>query len=117
MLRKQHQTFNDGTLKICEVVNSATPGNKPIKNLKEKATLRYEERTVGITRFYAAMQNKVKISLLVRCPLLMKIDTEDIAVIGKEMFEVKQIQHLRDTEIPVMDLTLQKIGERYEFVK
>ena len=57
------QTYNDGVVKIYETSNTADPGNMPVEGLALKCTLRYDEKIVGINRYYIAMQNDIKIDI------------------------------------------------------
>ena len=52
------QTYNDGTLKIYKKMNVAEDGDMPDEQLILQDKLRYEEQTLGVTRYFAAMQNK-----------------------------------------------------------
>lgn len=115
MLRSKAQTFNDGIVSIYSVTNMAAPGEKALAALTLKQTLRYKERTVGVSRFYAAMQENVKVAYLLRCPLLREISTQDIAVPndGKE-YRIVQIQYPEDVQPPVMDLTLEGVKTVYD---
>lgn len=112
---KKIQSFNDGTVKIYDVTNTAPPGAKPVEGLSLKQTLRYTERTVGLTRYYAALQANVKIQYLLRCQQLRGISTQDIAIPndGKQ-YRIIQIQYPEDIDPPVMDLTLERLVQDYD---
>lgn len=85
----------------------------PKDGLILKQTLRYKERTVGFKRYYAAMQNNIKIDFVIRCPQVRTVKADDIAIlIDGDQYRVKQIQYPEDT--PVMDLTLERLGEFYD---
>lgn len=117
MIKKKTQTFNDGTVFIYDVTNAAEPGKKPVKKLKLKEKLRLDNRTVGVTRFYAAMQSKVKVAYLIRCPFRPDVSADDIAVLKDGFqYEIKQLQYPEDAPIPVMDLTLERVKSEYGYV-
>ena len=103
------QTFNDGIIKIYKVTDTADNGKKPVEKLTLKNTLRFHERTVGITRFYSAMQANKKVDRVIRCQKLPTISTLDRAEIGGIYYDITQIQYLEDVEPPCMDLTLSLI--------
>jgi SPP1 family predicted phage head-tail adaptor len=103
------QTFNDGIIKIYEVTDTADNGKKPVEKLTLKNTLRFHERTVGITRFYSAMQANKKVDRVIRCQKLPTISTLDRAEIGGVYYTITQIQYPEDVEPPCMDLTLSLI--------
>jgi len=109
------QTFNDGIVSIYTVGNIAPAGNKPKEGLILKVgPLHYEERTVGMGRFWSAMQAQVKIDLLLRVPQLRNVSTQDIAVPndGKQ-YEIKQIQYPEGVDPPAMDLSLERVSADY----
>ena len=105
------QSFNDGVVNIYEVTDTSTNGDKPkaTKAAKPKNTLRFHERTVGVTRFYSAMQANKKVSRVLRCQKITSVSTLDVATIGSIDYEILQIQYPEDVDPPVMDLTLSLI--------
>ena len=114
MLSRKRQSFLDGIVKIYSVGDVSAPGDMPRDGLTLKKTLRYEERTVGINRFYSALQNNVKVALVLRCPQIRDVSTSDVAIMPDAVqFEIKQVQYPPDIVPPVMDLTLEKLGEPY----
>jgi SPP1 family predicted phage head-tail adaptor len=112
MLQKT-QTFNDGAVGIYTVTNISPPGKMPKEGVALKHTLRYKERTVGMQRFYAAMQANIRINYVLRCPKLRDITTKDVAIPndGKQ-YKIVQIQYPEDLD--VMDLTLEELTAKYE---
>lgn len=114
---REIQTFGDGIVKICSVENVAERGNAPKDKLSEAYTLRYKERTVGVTRYWTAMQNNIKVDTVIRCHRVRDVTTGHVAVLqeGKQ-YAIKQIQYPEGILPPVMDLSLERIEKRYEFV-
>lgn len=113
----KNQEFNDGVVNIFTVANNALPGDTPKKKLRVKHEgLRYEERTVGMGRFWTAAQNNVKIDIILRVPRMRDVCTQDIAIpsFDKQQYEIKQVQYPPDVQPPVMDLSLQRLGAVYE---
>lgn len=101
------QNFNDGTVKIYSVLNSASPGRLPVLALTEKATLRYDERRLGIQRYYAAKQNQKLIERVIRVPVSPSNPaTDDVAQTedGKK-YRIDLVQKA-DVFPPALDLTL-----------
>jgi len=88
----------------------------PVEGLTLKAgPLRYHERTVGMTRFWAAMQNQAKVDMVLRVPLIGTVSALDVAIpIDGRQYIIKQIQHLEDTEPPTMDLSLERLDYQYD---
>ena len=111
-----NQTFNDGIVSIYSLSDISQNGRKPREGLTLKIqSLRYHERTVGMSRFWTAMQATAKIDLLLRCPQNRSISTQDIAIpIDGKQYKIVQIQYPENIEPPVMDLSLERISEVYD---
>lgn len=109
------QSFNDGVVNIYSVENIAESGKLPKEGLKIKvSSLRYEERTVGMSRFYTAMQNQAKIEQILRVPRIDSVSTQDVAVpIDDKQYKIIQIQYPKDVDPPVMDLSLERLEANY----
>jgi hypothetical protein len=111
------QTFNDGILDIYEVKNIAEAGKKPVKGLTKKkaSALRFEERTVGMSRFWTAKQSQVQINQMLRTPRINSVSTQDVVITnGGKQYEIKQIQYIPDVEPPCMDLSLERLVAAYD---
>lgn len=120
-MSKQTQSFNDGLASIYKVGDTASPGDMPKEGLIFKQALRYEERTVGMGRYYAALQNSIKVDFVIRCPEVRGLSEKatDILVavlIDGQQYKVMQIQYIEDAQPPSMDLTLERLGEDYATV-
>lgn len=108
------QSFNDGVVNIYKVGDIALPGDMPKEGLVLQQTLRYKERTVGLNRFYAALQNSIKVDLVIRCQQIRSVSTQDVAILQNgQQYEIKQIQYPEDADPHVMDLTLERLGVDY----
>ena len=114
-MQKLTQTYNDGICNIFEVANIAEPGEMPRNGLKEKVLLRYEERTVGVKRFWTAMQAHARIDVLIRTPQIRSVDIHDVVILANgEQYEIKQIQYPKDVMPPSMDLSLTRLETKFE---
>lgn len=107
------QSFTDGVVRLCEVKNVAPPGKKPVEQLGTREILRFKERTVGIQRFYTALQANVRVERVIRCPCLRSVSTQDIAVVEGNQYVINLIQYPEDLTPPVMDLTLSEVVQVY----
>ena len=109
------QSYNDGVVTIYRADDSAKPGYRPEVKLTKKMSLRYEEQRLGIQRYYAALQNQIKVSRVIRCPE-QDVTTQDIAVTedGRQ-YRIDLVQAVGNIRPQSMDLTLtavkQKMGE------
>lgn len=117
MLRSKAQSFNDGIVSIYEVTNAADAGKMPTQELVLKQTLRYHERTVGLTRYYAAMQANIRVQYVLRCQRLRDVSAQDVAIPndGKQ-YRIVQVQYPEEVTPPVMDLTLEEVTAVYDIV-
>lgn len=112
---KVTQNFEDGLASIYGVTDGAAPGYKPKPTLNKKVTLRYEERRLGIQRYYEAQQNQVQIERVIRVPRFSAVSSQDVAVTedGKQ-YRVDLVQIVTDVFPASMDLTLSRIDQKYE---
>ena len=118
MLKTKFESFNGGVVSLYKVTDLALPGDLPVEGLVLKQVLRYKERTVGMARFYQAMQNDIKVDFVIRCPEVRGLSEKntDILVailIDGQQYKVMQIQYIEDAEPKSMDLSLERIGENY----
>lgn len=108
------QTYNDGVVRLYRADNAAAPGHAPMERPVLRGKLRYEDRTVGVTRHYAAMQAHERIDLVLRCPRC-PVSALDVAVPNDgRQYRITLVQHPRDVEPPSMDLTLQRLEMDYD---
>ena len=112
---KNKQTFNDGIIKIYDVKDIAENGDIPKDGLTLKETLRFHRRTVGIKRYYTAMQANQQVDAVLRCPYRNTVSAQDVAILNKKQYRVTLVQYPEDVVPPVMDLTLTKMEQDYEF--
>jgi hypothetical protein len=107
--------FTDGYVQIFDVTNAAAAGNTPVASLTPKVELRFKERTVGVQRFYAALQENVTVSRLLRCPAIMSVSTQDVAQVdGDEFYKIRQVQYPENVTPRVMDLSLERTVQKFE---
>lgn len=110
------QNFNDGVVKIYAVTDTAAPGRMPVKTPSEIVTLNYEERKLGIQRYFAGQQNQIEISRVIRVQIppveltnQQMAETED----GRR-YNIRLVQSVRDSYPPSYDLTLEQIIQKPE---
>ena len=99
----EFQTFNDGVLDIYKTDDS---GNK-LENAY-LTNVRFQKRTAGITRIYAAAQAQESFTDIVRVPSGVLVSPYDIVVINGDDYEVKLVQEIYDTIPQSKDITLKK---------
>lgn len=110
-------SFNDGIVNIFKVEDIAESGRKPIKRLIPVISLRYEERKLGIQRYYSGKQNQVNISRVIRVPEPPEeITNQEVAVTETgAQYRIDLVQSVRDSYPPSYDLTLVKISQTEEY--
>lgn len=119
MLESKAQSFNDGVCTVYSVKNMAENGNTPIHQLVKKVgPLRYEERTVGVSRFYEAAAKQERIDRVLRVLRREEIGVLDVCIPkdGKQ-YQIKQVQYPQSVIPPVADLALERVESEYEFAK
>lgn len=100
------------------VENSARPGYVPKDVLTKKVHLPYDERKLGIQRFYSGKQNQVQIERVVRCPVAGNPCSQDVAVTEDgQQYRIDLVQTVYDVYPPCVDLTLSKVTQKYEVPK
>ncbi len=109
------QTFNDGIVTVYAVTDDAKPGYKPTLGLKKRIELCYEERRVGIQRFFSGQQNQIKVERVIRCPATGQISTQDVAITENgQQYRIDLIQKVDGVYPPSVDITLTHIRQKYE---
>lgn len=114
-----------GLVTLCTLENTASPGDMPKERLVAGETLQFEERTVGITRFYAAQGVNQQIDMLIRVwrsnvqigmyALLTDYEYQDNE--DGDQYRITNVQHLLNNNgLKVTDLTLARVDRLYEVI-
>lgn len=74
-------TYDDGILTVYRPENTAGPGDKPQPGLTFRGRYYYSISSLGVTRYYAAMQAGQDVSAIVTVPGWDDIITNDIVVL------------------------------------
>lgn len=109
------QTFNDGIVNIFSAEDISKPGYAPKVKLSPKISLRYEERKLGIKRYYSAQQNQIKVERVIRVPRAGNISSQDIAILpDSPTYRIDLVQLVPDVYPSSLDLTLVKFEQEVE---
>lgn len=108
------ETFNDGVCTVYKLTNTAQPGLRPHMSPTLYRKLNFEYKTIGVKRNYEALQAQVKLDELISVLLDRKISTQDIVVIEGVQYEIRQVQHKKDTNPETSLLSLVKLEEDYD---
>ena len=106
------QCYNDGIARVYSVTDSAAPGYQPVETLTEKIVLRYEERRLGLQRYYSAEQNQVRVSRVIRVQHAGGVNSQDVVIDEKgRRYRVDLVQLAPDAYPLSDDLTLVRIDQ------
>ena len=109
-----------GVVQFCSLTNAAPAGYMPAERLKVETESYFEERTVGINRFYAALGASEQVDALIRVPRMAHPCIGQHAVImqsdGRDgQYRVTNVQQLTDADgLKVADVTLRRIDRLYD---
>lgn len=112
------QTYQDGILSIKQIKLQ-----DPADAMKEQTEilqtlfgkLYYDERTVGMTRFFQGKQSDVKVDRLLRCPRQKNVRTTHVVVTEDgQQYHIRQIQYPKEVEPESMDLTLEVLKTKMQ---
>lgn len=109
------QSFNSGVVSIYRLIDVGEPGYAPVPRLDLRVRLHYEERKLGLIRYFSASQNQVKVEKVLRVPRRAEISPQDVAVTqdGRQ-YRIELIQMAESVYPPSLDLTLGTIEQVYE---
>lgn len=109
------QAYNDGVVTVYAVTAAGPPGGLPVEKPVKKAVLRYEERRLGLQRYYEARQNQVEVERVLRTPRLRGVSSQDLAVTEDgQQYRIDLVQSTDGVYPPSMDLTLTRIVQKYD---
>lgn len=113
--RRITQSYRDGIVRIYTVADAAAPGYQPKPALTLTETLRYEERSVGLQRYYSGKQNQVEVSRVIRTMRRPAVNPQCVAVTEDGIqYGISLVQYPSDVWPASMDLTLSMIEQKYE---
>lgn len=115
--------FDGGRVKIYQISEICEPGDMPSEGIYTLlAEFDFEERKIGVTRNYMAMQNNQQIDRLIRIWQDRYIQpgficTIDDGVDDDAQYRIARVEHLiSDEGLKLTDLTLERLDELYELV-
>lgn len=109
-------TFDDGILTIYTVVNRAALGDKPVYGLIEKMRSYFSYQTLGINRYYTALQADQQISAVVAVPAWDDIRVTDVCELEDgTQYTIMMVQAEKDEMgLRIMRLSLERVKQNYE---
>ena len=111
--------MDDGIVTICELEDTAEPGDMARYKLVEVCRAYFMNRTMSYRRSYAARGANEQIDLLIRVWRDSQIRMGQYAVLSDStddgQYQVTLIQHTVDADnLQVSDLTLRRLDQLYE---
>lgn len=102
------QCYNDGVVVISETSDAAERGRLPVVVRTEKGTLPYQERRLGLQRYYEAKQNQIRVERVIRVPApsFEITSLDDAQTEDRERYRIDLVQIVPDVYPPSLDLTL-----------
>lgn len=108
------QTYADGLLSVYGVTaDAAEPGRKPVMDLTLKVTLGFDERRLGVQRYYQAAQALSRVDRVLRVPKPSGVEIapqDRVTVIGSAVpYRVELVQTVPDVYPESLDLSLSRV--------
>lgn len=102
------QSYGDGVAYIYTETDGAQPGYLPQPVLTQKLRVDYQERKLGVQRYYQAKQNQIHVERVIRVPRSsVEITSQDVAITEDgRRYRIDLIQAVKDVWPPSLDLTL-----------
>ena len=110
---------DSGKATFCTLTNAAQAGYMPAMRLVVSSESYFEERTVGINRYYAAQGVNEQIDLLIRIWRDTSVRIGMYAVLSMSendgQYRITNVQHLLDDDgLKVTDVTLSRLDNLYD---
>lgn len=110
-------TYDDGIVGIYEIANvQTTKGAKPKKGLSLKERYYFGFDTLGLSRYYTALEANQQIAAVINTPGWNDINSgKDIAIMEDgSQYTVQLAQKMLDNDnLRMTKLSLERIGEEY----
>lgn len=117
-------TFDDGVVGVYELTKIKVPGKMPVDGLQEKEQFYFGYETLGINRYYTALQASQQIESVLSIPGWNPIKANThIAIIADadgsitedcDQFSIVMVQPTTDEDgLRITRLSLERIGDKY----
>lgn len=117
-------TFDDGIVGVYELTKRKEPGKMPTDGLQEKERFYFGYETLGINRYYTALQASQQIESVISIPGWVMIPANrHIAVIADvdgnltsecDQFRIVMVQPTTDEDgLRITRLSLERLGDNY----
>ena len=117
-------TFDDGVVGVYELTKIKVPGKMPTDGLQEKERFYFGHETLGINRYYTALQASQQIESVLSIPGWNPIKANThIAIIADvdgnitedcDQFRIVMVQPTTDEDgLRITRLSLERVGDKY----
>lgn len=111
--------YDSGVMFLYRGTNISEPGEAPEMQWVQIWGANYESRTVGVQRYYTAMEHAARADLLIRIhrqyditPTTDRVTLSPVDHQDGNTYRVAQVQQVSDSDgLPATDITLERIGE------
>lgn len=109
-------TFDDGLVTICLTTNMSSAGSLPVLKLSKKFQQYFCYDTLGVQRYYTALQANQRIELVINVPDWPDISVLDIAIMeDNRQYKVQMVQPTYDEDgLKITKLSLERLVEAYD---
>lgn len=108
-------TFDDGIVGVYQLENKSKSGDKPdyTAKLKEKFYFSYE--TLGVNRYYTALQAGQRIETVISVPGWANVNTNDICIFENGcQYQIRMLQPtIDDDSLKITRISLERLGDVY----
>lgn len=120
-------TFDDGIVGVYELSEQNTPGKMPVDGLTLSEKFYFGYETLGINRYYTALQANQQVEAVISVPGWHEIvANKNIAIIADvdgvldancKQYRIVMVQPTTDeSNLRITRLTLERIGENYAVI-
>lgn len=109
-------TFDDGIVRLYTITDQAQPGKKPIKGLTLRESFYFGFETLGINRYYTALQAGDQIESVISIPGWQAISAAQTVAIMEDGLEYKVVlaqPTLDEDGLRITRLSLERLGDEY----
>lgn len=109
-------TFDDGIVTIYELTEKREPGKKPKVEASRIEAFCFGYDTLGINRYYTALQANQQIEAVVNIPGWNTIDSSKhiAAMEDGRQYRIQMVQTMLDEDgLRITKLSLERLGENY----
>ncbi len=111
-------TFDSGSASVYKVTNTAENGKKPKKGLALIGQHYFGFQTLGVNRYYTALQAHQQLEAVIAVPGWEPVPVEAVVILESGLqYTVRMAQHALDENgLQITRLSLERNGESYDVI-